>query len=246
MPDEKRQVDPKPLSPEYHKAHKQLMLWASILFIWELVGIDLEKAKESGGNVGAIISAIRSPQAVPWALMILIAYFMFKTTVEWYQCSSKRRLLRAARIDFAMAWLVPITAYALYAFQAIRHVQVADVVQRRGAFAASLFAGFVVGCVLTWVLWTIATNNRARDMLFRRWGSSSWEVAEVRVILRGVTLLSMAAFSSVIPQLVGFEWRGFLWGAATGGAFMFLTASATSTNFRQLVNRVLRRRRQKL
>jgi len=43
--------------------------------MWELVGIDLEKAKEAGGNAGAIVSAIKSPQAVPWALMILVAYF---------------------------------------------------------------------------------------------------------------------------------------------------------------------------
>jgi len=53
------------------------MLWSGILFIWELVGIDLEKAKEAGGNAGAIIGAIKSPQAVPWALLILVAYFLF-------------------------------------------------------------------------------------------------------------------------------------------------------------------------
>lgn len=70
--------DPQALSIEYHKARKQLMLWAGILFIWELVGIDLEKAKESGGNAGAIISAIKSPQAVPWVLLILVVYFAFK------------------------------------------------------------------------------------------------------------------------------------------------------------------------
>jgi len=119
MPDEKRQIDPTPLSPEYHKAHKQLMLWAAILFIWELVGIDLDRAKEAGGNVGAIVSAIKSPQAVPWVLMILVAYFLFKTTVEWYQCSSARRSLRVAKIDFAAAWIVPLTAYALSSYQRI-------------------------------------------------------------------------------------------------------------------------------
>ncbi|HEX3145973.1 MAG TPA: hypothetical protein VHQ64_18510 [Pyrinomonadaceae bacterium] len=44
MGDDKPKPDPKPLSAEYHKAHKQLMLWSAILFIWESVGIDLEKA----------------------------------------------------------------------------------------------------------------------------------------------------------------------------------------------------------
>ena len=41
---------PKELSPEYHKAHKQLMLWAAILFIWEFVEINLDKAKDAEGT----------------------------------------------------------------------------------------------------------------------------------------------------------------------------------------------------
>src|SRR5438552_4102710 len=81
MPDsetksERPKPDPKALTPEYHKARKQLMLWAAILFIWELVGIDLEKAKEVGGNAGALITAIKSPQAVPW-----VSYFSLVTLV---------------------------------------------------------------------------------------------------------------------------------------------------------------------
>jgi hypothetical protein len=144
MPDDKRQPDPRPLSTEYHKAHKQLMLWSAILFIWELVGIDLEKAKEAGGSAGAIVVAIKSPQAIPWALTILVAYFLFKTTVEWFQCGEARRKLRVAQIDFTTAWVVPITAFALYAYQVSKNVQVADVIQSREK--SFLFGfGFVVG-----------------------------------------------------------------------------------------------------
>lgn len=138
---EKRQIDPKPLSPEYHKAHKQLMLWAAILFIWELVGIDLEKAKEAGGNAGAVISAIKSPQAIPWALVILVTYFLFKTTIEWYQCNLNRRSRRVARVDFAAAWVVPLTAFALYGFQAIKKVQLADVISTKEETFVSFFTG---------------------------------------------------------------------------------------------------------
>ena len=70
MPDqevkaERPKPEPKALTPEYHKARKQLMLWAGILFIWELVGIDLERAKEAGGNAGSVIAALKSPQAIP-------------------------------------------------------------------------------------------------------------------------------------------------------------------------------------
>jgi hypothetical protein len=102
------------------------MLWAAILFIWELVGIDLEKAKEAGGNAGAIIIAIKSPQAVPWTLLVLVAYFLFKVTIEWYQCNSSRRELLVSRIDFFSAWVVSLMACALYLTQAIRRAQFAN------------------------------------------------------------------------------------------------------------------------
>lgn len=104
---ERPKPDPKALSPEYHKARKQLMLWAGVLFIWELVGIDLEKAKETEGNVGALVRAIKSPQAIPWVLLILVGYFLFKYSVGWYQCSERRRNLRVSRIDFNSGWMQP-------------------------------------------------------------------------------------------------------------------------------------------
>src|SRR6185295_11453046 len=107
-PPQKPVREPQALSSEYHKARKQLMLWAGILFIWELVGVDLEKAKEVGGNAGAIITAIKSPQAIPWVLLILVAYFLFKTTVEWYQCNKSRRTVRASRIDFGSALFISV------------------------------------------------------------------------------------------------------------------------------------------
>jgi len=165
MADDKPKPDPKPLSTEYHRAHKQLMLWSAILFIWELVGIDLEKAKETGGNAGAIISAIKSPQAVPWALMILVAYFLFKTTIEWYQCSSQRRTLRVARIDFVTAWIVSITAYALYAFQAIKKVQFADVLQKDDKIWGTL--SFMVGLTIG-LMTIILLEGEVFDKIIRR------------------------------------------------------------------------------
>jgi hypothetical protein len=126
QPKPKSARDPQALTSEYHKARKQVLLWAGILFIWELVGIDLEKAKEAGGNAGAIITAIKSPQAVPWVLVILVVYFLFKVTIEWYQCNPARRALRVSRVDFLSAWAIPLLAFALGIYQAIRNVQLAD------------------------------------------------------------------------------------------------------------------------
>ena len=161
MPEEKpSRAEPKPLSTEYHKARKQVLFWAGILFIWELVGIDLEKAREAGGNAGAIISSVKSPQAIPWVLIILVAYFLFKMTIEWYQCSLNRRVLRPSRIDFWSAWIIPVSAYGLYAFQAARRVQIADVVSSSND-NSSLTLLIYLGCFFNVVLFV-------RDIVMQR------------------------------------------------------------------------------
>lgn len=128
--------EPQALSGEYHKARKQLMLWAGILFIWELVGIDLEKAKEAGGNAGAIITSIKSPQAIPWVLLVLVAYFLFKVWIEWNQCHGARRETLASRLDYRSAWVVAFLAVLLYVYQTISRIQVADVVQGSNRFTS--------------------------------------------------------------------------------------------------------------
>ena len=139
--------EPQALSTEYHKARKQLMLWAGILFIWELVGIDLEKAKATGGNAGAIITAIKSPQAIPWVLLVLVAYFLFKLWIEWNQCGVARRQTLASRLDFGSAWVVAFMAGILYVYQAISRIQVADVVQQSNRLP-SVSIGFLAGVQL--------------------------------------------------------------------------------------------------
>jgi len=121
------------------------MLWASLLFVWELVGIDLEKAKEAGGNAGAIITAIKSPQAIPWVLLILVIYFVFKTTVEWYQNNAVRRSLRASRVDFISGWIVALIAVGLYIAQTLSRAQLADVVQAKPGTAFQILIGIIGG-----------------------------------------------------------------------------------------------------
>jgi len=118
--------EPKPLSAEYHKAHKQLMLWGSILLIWELVGVDLQKAKDAGGNVGAIVQSLKSPQAVPFVLISLISYFLFKSTIEWRQCSQARRAVGYARADYFGGIALAVIGYGVYIIQSAIRVQLAD------------------------------------------------------------------------------------------------------------------------
>ncbi len=184
MPEQKpqRKQRVERLSSEYHKAHKQVMLWAGILFIWELVGIDLTKAENAEGNVGAIVKSIKSPQAVPWVLLVLVGYFLFKTSIEWGQCDVERRTARAAKVDYISAWIVSILAYALYAYQAISKIQLADVLQGSNRFQ-SVIVGFTVGFVLTIDAYLLL------EIYFDR------TIHKLRLILTGVgTLIAILTF----------------------------------------------------
>jgi hypothetical protein len=119
------------------------MLWATILLVWELIGVDLSKAKDAGGNVGPIVTALKSPQAVPWVLLALVLYFLLKCSIEWAQCHLERRKIRFARADFISAWIVSLAAIVLYIGQALSRVQFADFLQRNLRLTLMFAMGFV-------------------------------------------------------------------------------------------------------
>ena len=175
MTESKPEREPRALSTEYHKARKQLMLWAGILFIWELVGIDLEKAKEAGGNAGAIIGAIKSPQAVPWTLLILVLYFAFKLRLEWGQCNRARRDVRESKLDYLSAFVVAGAAVVLYIGQTISHIQFANAVQGSSGLNSLLIGAASVAAVSSFVyfLWERFTIHKTRsrdDLIFIAFG----------------------------------------------------------------------------
>lgn len=188
--------EPQALSSEYHKARKQLMLWAGILFVWELVGIDLEKAKETGGNAGAIITAIKSPQAIPWVLLILVAYLLFKTTIEWHQCSFARRQLRVSRVDFVSAWVVSLGAYVLYVFQAVKKVQVADVVQGGGTPFSTLFTLPLSFMVVFQLIFLVDMRLRLRKDYQR-------PIWDLRMIVSLLTILTFPVALWLVFRTIG-------------------------------------------
>jgi hypothetical protein len=214
MPESKPEREPRALTAEYHKARKQLMLWAGILFVWELIGIDLEKAKDVGGSAGAIIAAVKSPQAVPWVLLILVGYFLFKVSVEWYQCSAPRRRLRVSRIDVASAWIVSLAAYALYLYQAVKKVQFADVVQEsRLGIMLLIGGGFGAGFKITL---NLIDDIETKYYLWKVHGRTTFEWRDLSLFLPPL----IASLSLFIYRLIGVHvyWVGAVSGVVIGVA----------------------------
>ena len=105
--------EPEPLSPEYHKARKQVVLWSGILLTWEFLGFDVERAK-AAQNVGPLLAAIKNPNYIPFVMLILVAYFAYKTTIEWVQCSPVRRAAGISQLDFFSAWVIAILSIIFF------------------------------------------------------------------------------------------------------------------------------------
>jgi hypothetical protein len=129
------------------------MLWAAILFIWEIVGIDLNKAQEGGDNVSAITRLVK-PQIVPWALLILVIYFAFRLRVEWGQSDPGRRQVREARMEYLLVFTVASAACALYLFQLISRVHFVDILRDQAKMWSIILGIFIVAIPCNvWVLW---------------------------------------------------------------------------------------------
>ena len=179
----RRPRDPSALTSEYHKAHKQLLLWSGILFIWELIGVDLDKAKEVGGNVGAAVSILKSPQAVPWALVILVIYFTFKVAVEWNQNHEDRRKNNYARSDYISALSVAGIAVALYFAQTVNHLQVANTPTSGGApWWLSAFLGFALPIALAALVQGLIGEKRVKLWVIL---STTWVLTAIVFLVIG-------------------------------------------------------------
>lgn len=216
--------DPKPTAPkrepagltsEYHKARKQLLLWSAILFIWELIGIDLETAQEAGGNTGALIRSIRSPQAVPWALLILVVYFVFKLRIEWRQCNEARRRVAEARQDYYSACIIALGACLLYFGQTISRIQFADFL--RSYNGKSVFWGTLAGVAISLpaiqLAWAFKVKSKLMKVLFRSiiqlfaglvvlvWGLRSFNRRQMMIgFLVGIFIAALMELASVAAR----------------------------------------------
>jgi len=193
------------LSPEYHKARKQLMLWTAILLAWELIGVDLAKIEAAGGNIGALITGIRSPQAIPWVLLLLVAYFLFKTTIEWMQSNQLRREMKVARTDFFSAILFAAISYLLYFGQRIARVQFADLLSGKATYFLAAIAAMPMGIGIVRLGFRIRDARIAQGKLalFVRLGLEQFMVLALISLVALALIWWLIGRAPIIGLLVG-------------------------------------------
>ena len=159
MSNNPRQPEIAALGEAYNHARKAYGLTSALLIAWELIGVELEASP-----IESVKLTLKSPQAAPYVLIVLIIYFGFRMTIEWYQNDIRRRRLPASRIDFAVAHAIAIVSLALYGYQTLSKVQLANII------APSHFIFFLTGGIAVLTLhWAITQRNHILN-----WKEDPW------------------------------------------------------------------------
>lgn len=142
------------------------------MIAWELIGVELES-----NPIESFKITIKSPQAAPYVLIVLIVYFAFRTIIEWHQVDARRRRLLASRIDFGVAHAIAGAALALFAIQTLLKVQVADTSFFNARSLAALGALFIGQSTYTFIF---------------PWGPRRWMPLSFFWLMIGICLVFMS------------------------------------------------------
>ena len=100
--------EPPPFSEAYYRAHRNYLLFSSLLVAWSVV----EVRPEGIPYLGAVIG---NAKAIPVILFVLVIYSGTKLVIEWLESSPARQKRRPARIDFWLSHWIGTFSLILYA-----------------------------------------------------------------------------------------------------------------------------------
>ena len=120
----------RPLTEQFYRARKSLVLFSGLLFAWEFVGIEIGR-----GNIAGAEITIRNPEAAPLVLAVVVLYFVARTLIEWLQSSRGSRRRLASRVDLMLSLAIPAVAIGTFAVQQLSAVRVADYLTTGSVFA---------------------------------------------------------------------------------------------------------------
>jgi hypothetical protein len=137
---------PPALTEAYHKARRSYVLFSALLIAWELIGFEVPEVPLENIKV-----AVKSPQAIPFVLLVLIGYFGLRTIQEWFQCDAERRKNKWALSDLLSANCIAATAFFVYLTQRLLEVRLAEEISLNVFFVSVIaaFAGLSLPALLT-------------------------------------------------------------------------------------------------
>lgn len=205
MSESERQTSPPPaFSEAYYRARKSYGLFSALLLAWSLVGVTVGDTPVENIKV-----SLKSPQAAPYVLVVLVAYFAFRMCVEWYQTDTTRRALKASGVDYFVAHAIGVASGTLFVGQLAAGFQLADIVTMKS------FLAFGVGAALAMMVGIVI--GRARTGGWREGGAHSWKID-------GTMLVAFVPFVAYGLDKVFTEgqWIAFFLGCLGGGSAVLI------------------------
>jgi hypothetical protein len=161
-----------PLPDSYRKAHRDYVLSSAILLAWALVGIEIKETPLQNVNI-----ALKSPAAIPYILVVLVLYFSYRTVIEWLQCDSQTRSVKAARFDFNLSHIIGVSSLLVFAIQELLHAQIFDYLTGKAGLLD--LVGFGLFCLAV---------PLSLEMIFRR---NKYKTVKGKVVLSLSVLLAL-------------------------------------------------------
>ena len=129
------------LSEPFQKARRQFVLFSGLLFAWAFIGV-----KPPKDGMLPYDWDLEGPEAVPWVLLAVTAYFGVRTWIEWFQCSPNSRCRSASRLDVAMSTMIAVVSVGMYFISLLTISNLAQSFTP-WSFAASVLAlpGYLIG-----------------------------------------------------------------------------------------------------
>ncbi len=97
------------LTSEYYSARRKLVIFSSLLFSWDYIGLSV--GKEPLKYIGFHID---NPEAIPLILFAICAYSLIRLWIEWAQCNPQRKDLVASKFDMGTTLFIAI--FSMFAF----------------------------------------------------------------------------------------------------------------------------------
>jgi hypothetical protein len=193
-----------------------------------LVGFNVEEAPLQNLKI-----TLKSPDAIPYILIVLVIYFAYRLFIEWLQCPAECTRVTATRFDFVLSHLIGLGSIGLYGFQRLTQIQVANLPPN---LKFDLFNGFILGALL--YLWLVkiyytvhkwkkikatAPEIRFKSFLWTHFKETEGVLYYVMIFL---SLLSVA--NGVFKGSPIFIWGGFAVGVCWFGLFYFVGKYSSS------------------
>lgn len=150
-----------PITESYQKARRVYAGFSALLLAWEFIGIGITEA-----NISTLKIEIKSPDAIPFVLLVLVIYFAYRLSNEWMMLSKQVRGRKYAKIDLFLSHLIAGISIAVFIFQLIIDAQIFELVSINPSTVLYYIFGATQYAVIKAIRFSVLNVIRLKEFFF--------------------------------------------------------------------------------